>query len=84
MYTLCANLCKSNFFLKLKEKISYTKCQDHGVFNNHDHGTIIIGMVFGFNGYLSLPITSRKGMGGKCMDKGRREVNGGTQNVGIY
>jgi hypothetical protein len=41
-------------------------------------------MVFGFNGYLSLPITSRKGMGGKCMDKGRREVNGGTQNVGIY
>jgi hypothetical protein len=41
-------------------------------------------MVFGFNGYLSLLITSRIGMGGKCMDKGRREVNGGIQNVGIY
>jgi hypothetical protein len=41
-------------------------------------------MVFGFNGYLSLSVTSKKGMDGKCMDKGRREVNGGTQNVGIY
>jgi hypothetical protein len=66
----CAN---QNLKKKLKENISCTKCQD-GLFYNHDHGTIAIGMVFGFNGYLSLPITSRKGMGSKCMDKGRREV----------
>jgi hypothetical protein len=50
-----------NFFL-IKKK-SCTKCQD-GVFYNQDHGTIAIGMVFGFNGYLSLSVTSKKGMGG--------------------